>query len=1648
MSNSDPPARNTRSQGPSLDEFRALEESQASLRTTVESHGGMLQQQSDDLAELKRQAARQSEQFSRLERDLAELVSFKRAEATAKVEADVTSSGSAAVSNPESAGVATLPPSSTPSKPEASASQTNTKTYNIKSEDIGTFDGTPENLELWLARVQAIRFAENDAAWDRAVLRAIPLALRGRAAMWHSALTDPQRAGLFKIDKWFEALRQNFSPQPAVVRIQARIRAWEPDLEDILSYALTKTALLKIGYPSMTEGDVVLEVSEKLPVEIQMLLQQPRQPSPSLEKLREELRIQEAFWRQKYGRPLRNPSVVGTEVRSESPRVVPFSQLLSPPAARPIMMAIEPAQQTQRSRFQSVAQQRGKEYDADFDPSRLGRGINPRTKNERMSYRVPDTTRTIWYEVETPSLYLADRPQLHTPRHIDVAPKQRLLDKPPRRVGTVVHLPDVQEVGTGQTHRRHVPLTTHIHINDVKAPPTSSLLDTGSSLSIIDATLLQKLGGTVTGQPMHVKGIGGQSTLGWTTITFFIPAQDTHGYQLSLECTLDFHVLPEFAPGLCLGQDFIQSQNVLIDAEDHTAKLRRYRFKTHAHVPQPFAAEASLCSTAPVFLPARSMAWVPVDVGALAMGIDYTIHPRWMHDEDEKVIIAGPNAVGSKECPYVLLANYGTRSATLPRRTPIADAVAAQVGDQCDLFAPDHDFSLHSPMSPAEVNTLASDPGVWTAPDEDASSDPLSSVAEPLDLFEGTDELGSSLASDAATVLVDGHYRVGVDASGAPHPRIVDLLRRHSGAFALDGRPGLIRDAEMEIKLDETAPLRSEPPRRASPEKRKAMDTAIDQLLEWNVIEPSSSPVSFPVLMVRQYGKWRFCVDYRQLNAVTVADRYPLPITDAVFQTLQGKKWFSSLDAIRGYHQHPVRPADRWKTAFVCHRGLYQYRTVPFGLRNAPAVFQRLMDRVLGELRWRTAVVYIDDVVAATADLDEHLATLEVILTRAEAIGLKFSPAKCTFGVPSLTLLGRKVSGAGVAVWGDRAKAVQDLSPPKTLRDLYHVLGLFGYYRMFIDRFAAIAEPLTRLTRGWRYESVGDRTRLVRKDGTPATAEHELLAWTDEQQSSFERLKSAVASPPVLAHPDPGRPYILYVDASKAAFAAVVHQVFSDEELTALAPVVSMPASAALLPSAPVSRARWSNWLRADRLFGPILRQLESDPNASAEWVLEAGVLARRADGRWALPDAALPLVLKALHDDNGHFGYTKTYLAVSRHFWRPRLTDAIRAWVRHCRPCQQTKLARRVGELDVDNDAVLPFEDVSFDLVLGLPRTRSGNTAALVILCLFPRMVIIHPCPATIDAKGICAIISDRILRLGWRPRRLITDSEARVTGQTMQELAASLRAEMTPSAPHHQQANAVERAVQTVQHALKTLSVSESGSWDKKVVPAVELAINSTPSVSTGYRPFDMVFISHPTATHAVFDDGSADPREAFSDRLAAASDRLEDAFRAIRESRSRQKQRYDASRRPLPSLRVGDEVYVRLADRPIPGLGVGKLDASKAGPWRVKSVLSPHRVRLELPEEFGISDEFSVDQLDTVPRSPDRFADVRNPLPPDAPIGSPPGPPSPASVVELDEEGVVEVGRAGRVRQPPGRYRDFDVGVAASDSAFCAVHFSLLR
>lgn len=168
--------------------------------------------------------------------------------------------------------------------------------------------------------------------------------------------------------------------------------------------------------------------------------------------------------------------------------------------------------------------------------------------------------------------------------------------------------------------------------------------------------------------------------------------------------------------------------------------------------------------------------------------------------------------------------------------------------------------------------------------------------------------------------------------------------------------------------------------------------------------------------------------------------------TDVVFDCLGKKRWYSCLDAARGYHQFEIAKEDRWKTAFVTEQGMYQYTTMLFGLHNAPAIFQWFMDNLVGSLRWKSALVYIDDVIMFSDKVEEHCLALSQILHRVSEIGLKFSMKKCFFGFDSLRILGRMVSPEGLGVLLDKMAVVATMPNPTTLGEFWTILGMFGYY--------------------------------------------------------------------------------------------------------------------------------------------------------------------------------------------------------------------------------------------------------------------------------------------------------------------------------------------------------------------------------------------------------------------------------------------------------------------------------------------------------------------------------------------------------------------------------------------------------------------------
>ena len=372
--------------------------------------------------------------------------------------------------------------------------------------------------------------------------------------------------------------------------------------------------------------------------------------------------------------------------------------------------------------------------------------------------------------------------------------------------------------------------------------------------------------------------------------------------------------------------------------------------------------------------------------------------------------------------------------------------------------------------------------------------------------------------------LTEAVERAGENLSGVEMEQLLLLLQEYGDVFAASqsdfGRTG---EVHHEISTGNAPPIRQRV-RRIAPSQRAEAKKLLKEMLEKDVIQPSSSPWASPIVLVsKKDGSTRFCVDYRKLNSLTRKDAYPLPRVDDTLDTLAGAKWFTTLDLISGYWQVEMSCKDREKTAFCTPEGLFEFKVMPFGLCNAPATFQRLMDMILAGLQWSNCLVYLDDVIIVGKTFEDHLCNLRDVLERLRSAGLTLQPAKCAFCRKEVHFLGHIVSERGVATGPAKTEKVVKWPEPVSLREIQQFLGLTNYYRRLVEGYANIAKPLHRLTE--------------------KTSE---FKWTKECQEAFEELRRRLVSTPVLAFPDYSRPFILDTDASDLGIGGVLSQVQSD----------------------------------------------------------------------------------------------------------------------------------------------------------------------------------------------------------------------------------------------------------------------------------------------------------------------------------------------------------------------------------------------------------------------------------------------------------------------------------------------------------------------
>jgi hypothetical protein len=371
---------------------------------------------------------------------------------------------------------------------------------------------------------------------------------------------------------------------------------------------------------------------------------------------------------------------------------------------------------------------------------------------------------------------------------------------------------------------------------------------------------------------------------------------------------------------------------------------------------------------------------------------------------------------------------------------------------------------------------------------------------------------------------------------------VLKVCYNYQEAFCTTEHPiGNVRGHDIKIELTCSTPyppILRKAPYPSSPKSREALETHIKELLDLQVLRKvghnEQVEITTPVIIAWHNNKSRMVGDFRALNNYTKADYYPIPRIDHALHNLSRAKFISTMDFLKGFHQIPIEPESRKFMRIIFHLGVYEYLRMPFGIKNAPSHFQRMMDSIFGSfIRQNWMMVYIDDIIIYSEDWETHVEKIATVLKTASKAGLKMSMKKCSFGYGELKAVGHIVSGLTLAVHQNRVAAVLQKPMPQNVTEVQSFLGFCNYYRQHIPHFAIITKSLYELC-------------------TPKI----IFEMTYHRVRDYEKLRELVTSTPVLAQPDYSKPFILYIDACMDGLGAALHQTFEEQDIPVEKPIL------------------------------------------------------------------------------------------------------------------------------------------------------------------------------------------------------------------------------------------------------------------------------------------------------------------------------------------------------------------------------------------------------------------------------------------------------------------------------------------------------------
>ena len=632
---------------------------------------------------------------------------------------------------------------------------------------------------------------------------------------------------------------------------------------------------------------------------------------------------------------------------------------------------------------------------------------------------------------------------------------------------------------------------------------------------------------------------------------------------------------------------------------------------------------------------------------------------------------------------------------------------------------------------------------------------------------------------------------------------------------------------------------------------RKFIQENVNSLLMGGFIIPSISPVASRVVVVRAANRdWRFCVDLREINKITVSNAYPLPVVKAILERVKGYKFYAKLDLKKGYHQVALDVHSRYLSAFICEEGLFEFTRIPFGLKNAPAFFQGVLSRILNGLIGVVCELYIDDIIIFANSMVLLTDNVRLVLQRLNDVQLRVNVKKCIFGVSEIEFLGTVVSAMGVRISPVKLDALMKLVSPVDRKTLKSFLGLANWFRDFVPNFSSKVVNMTSL--------LSPKVHFV---------------WNEDMESEFKEIRSAICNAPILHLVDYQFPLIVRTDASDYGIGAVLLQVVDGSERVIA--FMSKKLSSQAKRWSTIDKEgfaifhaiqTWECYLRGHRFIVQtdhrnLVYVLRSDTGRVARWRLflqEFDFVVEHLPGKENIVADALSrccvvseeakVEIEKVHNEVvGHLGVFQTLRKLKdNHISWKGMRKSVVEYIKSCSACQKVRVTSkdcRVEEYHVI-EAYEPFQEVSIDSIVNLPTDVDGNKVILVIIDNFSKFVELF---AVKDLEATTAARCLLQLCCRYGPVSIIrSDNGGQFVSDVFKSLVELMGTKQLLTVGYRPSANGVVERVnaEVIRHLSAIVHSRKLRDKWSMGLPLVQRILNSTVHSSTGFSPAELIF------------------------------------------------------------------------------------------------------------------------------------------------------------------------------------------------------------